>query len=165
MAMSKRTRIVLIVIGVAVLAYLAYRWYSNRQATQPAAGTGLGSNLNSLAPELVAGSAGPSSGLTYTPGNSTVDLVLPGGGPSQDITGSDTESSTDTDADEDDIVVPPPIHDCPRGMHKDPKTGKCVPIPKPKPKPKPKPRRHFPPPRPGSRPPHRVPPPVGPVRP
>ena len=146
--MSKRTRTVLIVIAVAVAAYLVYRWWSNRQSSGTTDTTGLGSNLNSLAPELVAGSAGPSSGLTYTPGNTQVDLTLPGGGPSQDITGSDITDSEDNDVDK-----PPVVHrDCPAGMHKDPNTGKCV---KNAPK---KPPRRPPPRRP---PPHWIPPPQG----
>lgn len=77
--MSKRTRVILILIAVAVAAYLVYRWYMNRQAanTGTADTTGMGSNLNSVAPELVGGSTGPTSGLTYTPGNTQVDINLP----------------------------------------------------------------------------------------
>jgi hypothetical protein len=57
-----------IAIGVAVLAvgaYLIYRWYQNRQQSQgsgQSAISQLGSNLNSMAPELVGGSSGPTSG-------------------------------------------------------------------------------------------------------
>lgn len=67
--MNKNTRTVILVGVLAVGAYLLYRWYINRQA---ATGTGqgavsqLGSNLNSLAPELVGGSSGPSSGPQVT---------------------------------------------------------------------------------------------------
>lgn len=94
--MNKNTRTVIVIGVLAVGAYLLYRWYKNRQA---AAGTGqgavsqLGSNLNSLAPELVGGSSGPSSGpqvtmpvtitLTEPPrkgdGDEDLDNVNPGG--------------------------------------------------------------------------------------
>lgn len=94
--MDKRTRTVLIIGVLAVGAYFFYRWYKNRQA---ATGTGqgavsqLGSNLNSLAPELVGGSSGPSSGpqvtmpvtitLTEPPapghGDHDLDNINPGG--------------------------------------------------------------------------------------
>lgn len=61
--MNKRTKIILIAVGVAVAAYLAYRWYRNRQAGSNQSPTGgLGTNLNSVAPELVGGSAGPAVG-------------------------------------------------------------------------------------------------------
>lgn len=77
--MNKRTRIILIVILLAVVAYLVYRWWQNRQG-QPQGNLipGTGSNLNSVAPELAAGSAGPSSGLNYYPGNTQLDISLPG---------------------------------------------------------------------------------------
>jgi len=60
-----------IAIGVAVLAvgaYLVYRWYQNRQAqtSGQSAISQLGSNLNSMAPELVGGSSGPTSGPQVT---------------------------------------------------------------------------------------------------
>jgi hypothetical protein len=62
---SKNTRMLLVLAGLAVAAYLVYRWYENKQAA--AAGgnsgtTGTGTNLNSVAPELVGGSTGPSIG-------------------------------------------------------------------------------------------------------
>jgi hypothetical protein len=63
--MNKRVKLLLIVGAVAVAAYLAYRWYQNRQSgnASPESPTGgLGSNLNSVAPELVGGSAGPAVG-------------------------------------------------------------------------------------------------------
>lgn len=87
--MSKRTRTILIVIGVAVAAYLAYRWYSNRNSGSPVnSPTGsLGTNLNSIAPELVAGSTGPTSGLVYNQAPTTVNLTLPNGSQSQTLTG------------------------------------------------------------------------------
>lgn len=75
--MSKRTRIVLIVAALAVAAYLVYRWYVNRQSGSANNTSGLGSNLNSVAPELVGGSSGPDSGLNYYGGTTTVNLSMP----------------------------------------------------------------------------------------
>jgi hypothetical protein len=46
-------------IVAAVVVYVAYRWYQARQGNQVG---GLGTNLNSVAPELVGGSTGPSVG-------------------------------------------------------------------------------------------------------
>ena len=61
--MPKNTRMLLIVAGFAVAAYFAYRWYQNRQASQGGSPTGsTGTNLNSVAPELIGGSTGPSVG-------------------------------------------------------------------------------------------------------
>lgn len=56
--MNKNLRIVLILAVVAGVAYVAYRWYeSNKAASGTGLATGqLGSNLNSIAPELVGGS-------------------------------------------------------------------------------------------------------------
>lgn len=63
--MDKKTKTILLVVGLAVGAWIAYSWWSNRQS-----GTGgqLGTNLNSIAPELIGGSTGPNSGLTYNAG-------------------------------------------------------------------------------------------------
>jgi hypothetical protein len=62
--MPKNTRSLLLLGALAVAAYLAYRWYESKKAA--AAGgspTGaLGTNLNSVAPELIGGSSGPSVG-------------------------------------------------------------------------------------------------------
>lgn len=71
--MDKRLKTGLILAGIAVAAYLAYRWYQNRQSNSQ----GLGANLNSATPELVAGSSGPSSGLNYYAGSTTVDITEP----------------------------------------------------------------------------------------
>jgi hypothetical protein len=63
--MSKNMRMVLIVAALAVVAYIAYRWYENKQAQNAQPGsqtTATGTNLNSVAPELVGGSTGPSIG-------------------------------------------------------------------------------------------------------
>lgn len=59
--LSKNSKTLFILAGVAVVAYLAYRWYKSRAASSGASGGGLGSNLNSVAPELVAGSTGPNT--------------------------------------------------------------------------------------------------------
>lgn len=62
---KKAVRVTVIVLAVAVAAYLGWRWYQNRQAQQGANGmneSGLGTNLNSVAPELVGGSSGPTAG-------------------------------------------------------------------------------------------------------
>jgi hypothetical protein len=77
--MNRRTRILLI-IGVVVLAYIAYRFWRNGGSVAGGAGvdtSGTGSNLNSVAPEL-AGGSGPNSGLNYYPGNTQLDISLPG---------------------------------------------------------------------------------------
>lgn len=67
--MNKRTKTIFIVIAIAGAAYLAYRWYVGRQTS----GTPqLGTNLNSVAPELIGGSTGPQSGLNYYAGATNV---------------------------------------------------------------------------------------------
>lgn len=75
--MSKRTRIILIIIGLVIAAYLVYRYYVNNQQQQNNNTSGLGSNLNSVAPELVGGSSGPDSGLNYYGGTTVVNLAMP----------------------------------------------------------------------------------------
>lgn len=76
--MSKRTKVILIVAALVVTAYLAYRYYTNKQQAQQNNNTsGLGSNLNSVAPEMVGGSSGPDSGLNYYGGTTVVDLSMP----------------------------------------------------------------------------------------
>lgn len=116
MALS-RNRKILIAVGVIILAYFAYRWYSNRSnsAIQGNAGSGtsLGTNLNSAAPALTDAASGDNSAPTYTSGNETITIDLPNG---QQSTGSGATGDTDQ---------PPP---------KGP----------PKPKPKPKPKRKLP---------------------
>lgn len=117
MAMAKNTKTILIVVGLAVAAYLAYRWYSNRTSS----GNGsLGANLNSAAPELVGGSSGPDSGLNYYAGTTPITVDLPNGNQSQ----NDTENAPDEDSD-DKHVHKPPGEPCPHGMHR--VNGKCVP--------------------------------------
>lgn len=79
--MTKKTAHALIIVAVvAVAGYLAYRWYRNRQANG-ASGmneSGLGSNLNSVAPELVGGSAGPTAGPAVSmPLNITLQETAP----------------------------------------------------------------------------------------
>ena len=99
--MSKRMRVILILIAVAVAGYLAYRWWQNRQGNST--GSGLGANLNSAAPELVGGSSGPDSGLNYYQGSTPITIDLPNGNQSQD----------DTDGDKEPGPNPPPHHPCP----------------------------------------------------
>ena len=62
--MKKNTKIILIAVAAAVAVYLAYRWYAARKAgiSDQSPTGGLGTNLNSVAPELVGGSAGPAVG-------------------------------------------------------------------------------------------------------
>lgn len=128
--MPKRTRVILIVIVVAIAGYLAYRWYKNRNSTGLAGNTaGTGSNLNSLAPELVAGSSGPSSGLTYEPGSTTVDLTLPDGTTPAQTTTQTGGGGVGNDGDGTDKDDRPPVRipRCPGGFHWDEKKRACVP--------------------------------------
>jgi hypothetical protein len=63
--MDKRTRLFLVIAVLAVGGYLAVRWYEQKQAAangNTQGGAADGSNLNSIAPELVGGSTGPSIG-------------------------------------------------------------------------------------------------------
>lgn len=64
--MDKKTGKYLLIAAVGALAiYLAIRWYENKKSNQYGStqgGAGLGSNLNSVAPELIGGSTGPSIG-------------------------------------------------------------------------------------------------------
>lgn len=61
--MNKQTKILLLVAGVAVAGYFVWKWWQNRQANGNTSPTGsLGTNLNSVAPELVGGSSGPDVG-------------------------------------------------------------------------------------------------------
>lgn len=63
MTLKKNHKILLGVAAAAIAAYFLYRWWQNRQAGQVNSPTGaLGTNLNSVAPELVGGSSGPSVG-------------------------------------------------------------------------------------------------------
>lgn len=72
--MNDKQKKVILVIGLAVAAYLGYRWYVNRQSNGP---TGLGTNLNSLPSALVGGSTGPQSGLNYYAGATTIYVTEP----------------------------------------------------------------------------------------
>jgi hypothetical protein len=69
--MDKKQKTTLILAVVAVAVYLAYRWYENKQSANQGT-TQLGSNLNSIAPALIAGSSGPTSGLSYYAGSTNV---------------------------------------------------------------------------------------------
>jgi len=71
--MSKNTKTLLWVGIIAVAAYLGYRWYKNKQASAagaaatsaPLSTSSAGSNLNSVAPELIGG--GDAAGTTVQP--------------------------------------------------------------------------------------------------
>jgi hypothetical protein len=93
---SKRTKIILIVVAVAVAGYLVYKYLANKSgSTSSTTGTALGTNLNSVAPELVAGSSGPSSGLNYTAPATTIYLTMPNStAKSTDITSTPTGKSS-----------------------------------------------------------------------
>jgi len=91
MAVSKRTRVILIVGVLAVVAYFAWQWYQNRQASTPAASDG--TNLNSAAPVLEGGSSsGDNSAPSYSTGQETINVQLPDGSPS--LTGSSSSGTT-----------------------------------------------------------------------
>lgn len=64
--MSKRVKVALIVAVVAVAGYLVYRHFRNSDNGSASPTGSLGSNLNSVAPELVGGSTGPSVGPAVT---------------------------------------------------------------------------------------------------
>jgi hypothetical protein len=117
---KKQIRIGIIVAVVLVAGYFAYRWYSNRQSGNPSPTGGLGTNLNSVAPELVGGSTGPDSGLDNIQPPETVTINLPNGQP------SDTDGGPGPNP-------PPPHEPCPAGFHRTPNGG-CARNPKPKPK-------------------------------
>jgi|SRR5579859_2072327 len=85
--MDAKQKKLLIIGAVAVAAYLAYRWYQNRQQNNTGSGQ-LGTNLNSVAPALIGGSSGPSSGLNYYAGNTTVYTTQPISQPSGSGTGN-----------------------------------------------------------------------------
>ncbi|MGH9207787.1 MAG: hypothetical protein ACRD1G_14735 [Acidimicrobiales bacterium] len=57
--MSKNTRTLLIAAAFLVAAYLAYRWYAGKKAADAGSSItpGIGSNLNSVAPDLIGGAA------------------------------------------------------------------------------------------------------------
>lgn len=76
--MNKRTAIVLAAVaGVVVIGYVVYRWYQSRAASNSPTGS-VGTNLNSIAPELVGGSSGPSVGPALSaPVNITLNETSP----------------------------------------------------------------------------------------
>lgn len=82
--MTKGMKTFLIIAVLAVVAYFVYEWYVGQNSTT---GGSLGANLNSAAPEMVAGSSGPNSGLTYNQGSTYVYLTESG-------TNSSTSSNT-----------------------------------------------------------------------
>jgi hypothetical protein len=94
--MSKQAKTILIVAVIAAAAYLAYAWYKNKKAQQGTSSSGQGTNLNSVAPELIGGSTGPAVGpsvevpitITLTDSSST-----PPSGSSANPTGMQTAAS------------------------------------------------------------------------
>jgi hypothetical protein len=84
---NKNVRLVLILAAVAAAAYVGWRWYQSRLAASGTSPTGsLGTNLNSVAPELVGGSSGPAvAPAVDVPVNitlsSTSTLPTPAAGP------------------------------------------------------------------------------------
>ena len=60
--MNKNTKLILIIVGVVAGGYLLWSLWKNHQAQGSANGVATGTNLNSVAPELVGGSAGPNVG-------------------------------------------------------------------------------------------------------
>jgi hypothetical protein len=91
MAVSKRTRIIIILIVVAVVGYFAWNWYQNNQSqvnSGDSTGESFGSNLNSPAPVLEGGDDSNSSDNSapgYNAGTETVNVTLPNG--DQSVTG------------------------------------------------------------------------------
>jgi|SRR5215831_3100571 len=68
--MNANTKKLVILGALAVSAYFAYRWWVNRQNGTDTGGLPqLGTNLNSVAPDLL---AGPGGGVQYTAPSTTV---------------------------------------------------------------------------------------------
>jgi hypothetical protein len=92
---DKKAKTALIIGGLAVAAYLIYRWYQNKQSNQQNQGQ-LGTNLNSVAPALIGGSSGPMSGLQYYAGTTDVYVTNPVTQPASTSTGGSTGSGGTT---------------------------------------------------------------------
>lgn len=94
--MSKRTKVVLIVAALAAAGYIAYRLWKNRQGSGTGdQDSGLGANLNSVAPELVGGSSGPQVGPAVAmPLNITLQETAPAG-PQDDDDDDDDDMDKD----------------------------------------------------------------------
>lgn len=88
--LNDRAKTAILLAGVAVVAYLAYRWWRGRSGGSPT--DSFGTNLNSAAPALVGGSAGPDSGLSYTAPTVNVTTTQPVGGAA---TGGSGEGGTE----------------------------------------------------------------------
>lgn len=99
--MSKNTKIFLIVAALAVAGYLGYRMWKNRQGNGTNSPTGaLGTNLNSVAPELVGGSSGPSIGPAVSmPVNVTLQAPAASAMPEPEK-GDDDDDMEDSDHDD-----------------------------------------------------------------
>lgn len=101
MKISKQQRVILIVAVLAVGAYLAYRWYENREASQSTStstsngstGSALGTNLDSA--DLSGAVTGADSGLNYSAGTYDIMVSQPTTSTSSG-TGTSTSTSTTT---------------------------------------------------------------------
>lgn len=73
------TKTILIIVVLAIAAYLIYRWYTNRNSENTADNSqSYGANLNSVAPDM-SSATGPDSGLNYTAPTDEVTINLPDG--------------------------------------------------------------------------------------
>jgi hypothetical protein len=93
---DKRQKTALILVAVAVAAYIGYKWWTNRQSSSGQ----LGANLNSVAPALIAGSTGPQSGLNYYAGATNIYVT-------EQLTQSAAKSSSSTSPPSH-VFIPPP---------------------------------------------------------
>lgn len=75
--MDKRVKWGLIGLAAVVVAYFGYQWWQNRSSSGGSGVPQLGTNLNSVAPELIAGSTGPNSGLNNYGGGLTLNVSNP----------------------------------------------------------------------------------------
>lgn len=80
--MTKKEKIYIGIAAGAIAAYFIVVWWRNHMTAQNSTGSGptgsLGSNLNSVAPELVGGSSGPSVGPALSvPVNITLTSTEP----------------------------------------------------------------------------------------
>lgn len=102
MALDPKMKKALIIGGLAVAAYLIYRWYENRQAANNASG-GLGTNLGSAAAStLTSLSAGPSTELNYygqNPNTTTTQSSTPVTTSQSGSTSSDSNTSSNQTSD------------------------------------------------------------------
>ena len=76
--LSKPMQTTLIVAGIAVAAYLIWKWYQSNQSSSDSgtSTSGEGTNLNSTLPEITAGGSGD-SGLDYMAGSTNITVEQP----------------------------------------------------------------------------------------